>query len=136
MLSEVVYWTHRVLSRMKYYREQSDAFDVAFIVSILLVNNLLCIIYILEYYTSWVILKYVPIKGRGDFKSWLVAVLMLAPFVIFIYCRYTKRDKMKAMLKKYKGMSERRLFWGRLLFVLYVLTTIIGFWVVPHFFKH
>lgn len=136
MLSEVVYWTHRALARMKYYREQSDAFDVAFIVSILLVNNLLCIIYILEYYTSWVILKYVPIKGRGDFKSWLVAVLMLAPFVIFIYCRYTKRNKMQVILKASKEMSERRLFWGRLLFVLYVLVSVIGFGATYQFFKH
>lgn len=136
MLSEVVYWTHRVLSRMKYYREQSDAFDVAFIVSILLVNNLLCIIYILEYYTSWIILKYIPIKGRGDLMSWLVAVLMLAPFVIFIYCRYTKRNKMQVILKASKEMSERRLFWGRLFFVLYLLVSVIGFGATYQFFKH
>lgn len=136
MLGEVVYWTHRVLSRMKYYREQSDAFDVAFIVSILLVNNLLCIIYILEYYTSWIILKYIPIKGRGDLMSWLVAVLMLAPFVIFIYCRYTKRNKMQVILKASKEMSERRLFWGRLFFVLYLLVSVIGFGATYQFFKH
>lgn len=136
MLRELVYWTHRILSKTQYYRERGDALDVAFMVTMSLLLNLIALIYIFEYYTSWDILKYIPIKGRGDLMSWLTAVLLFAPVVILIYRRYTKRDKMKAMLKKYKGMSERRLFWGRLLFVLYVLTSIIGFWVVPHFFKH
>lgn len=136
MLSEVVYWTHRVLSRMKYYRERGDALDVAFMVTMSLLLNLIALIYIFEYYISWDILRYIPIKGRGDLMSWLTAALLFAPVVILIYCRYTKRDKMKAMLKKYKGMSERRLFWGRLFFVLYLLVSVIGFGATYQFFKH
>ena len=93
-------------------------------------------VYIVEYYTHFKILKYIPITTKWELISWVWAILILLPFIIYIYVRYYKPPKLSNLKLIYESKSNIRLILGRLFYVCYCLITWIGFFIIVGCFKH
>lgn len=128
MLKEVVYWTSYFFSEKKHSKSKEWHWsDSIMFVSLCLFLNILSIIYIVEYYTHFKILKYIPITTKWELTSWVWAILILLPFIIYIYVRYYKPPKLSNLKLIYESKSNTRLILGRLFYVCYCLITWIGF---------
>lgn len=137
MLKEVVYWTSYFFSEKKHSKSKEWHWsDSIMFVSLCLFLNILSIIYIVEYYTHFKILKYIPITTKWELTSWVWAILILLPFIIYIYVRYYKPPKLSNLKLIYESKSNTRLILGRLFYVCYCLITWIGFFIIVGCFKH
>jgi len=105
-------------------------------VALCLLLNVLSIVYIVEYYAHFEILKPIPITTKWKFASWIWATLILLPFIILIYVRYYKPPKLSVLKSAYELKSNTRLVLGRLFYIFYCLITWIGFFIIVSCFKH
>lgn len=105
-------------------------------VSLCLLLNVLSLLYIVEYYAGFELLKHIPITTKRELSSWVWAILVLSPFVIYIYARYCGPSKLSDIKSDYETKSETRLTLGRLFFCCYCLMTWIGFFIIVSCFRH
>lgn len=127
MIQELIYWTSDFFEKRR--RKDKDSwpwFDSIMFVSLCLYLNILSIIYIVEYYTHFGILKYIPITTKWELSSWIWVAIILLPFIIYLYVRYYKPPKLSQIKLNYESKSSARLMIGRLFFFCYCLIT----WVV------
>lgn len=127
MIQELIYWTSDFFEKRR--RKDKDSwpwFDSIMFVSLCLYLNILSIIYIVEYYTHFEILKYIPITTKWELSSWIWVAIILLPFIIYLYVRYYKPPKLSQIKLNYESKSSARLMIGRLFFFCYCLIT----WVV------
>lgn len=131
MLKGIVYWTSDFFEKRR--RKDKDSwpwFDSIMFVSLCLYLNILSIIYIVEYYTHFEILKYIPITTKWELSSWIWVAIILLPFIIYLYVRYYKPPKLSQIKLNYESKSSARLMIGRLFFFCYCLITWVGFFVI------
>lgn len=137
MMKDLIYWMEYYLSKRRGYKlENGFLSESLFPLSICLFFNALTLMYVLEYYTSWELIREIPIRSRRHLASWLYAVLLLLPFCLGLYFVYFRGDRLKRLIKKYKYLSSRRQYIGRFFFWLYVLGSIGAFFFVFDFFYH
>ena len=137
MLKEIIYWTSYFFEKNNRLKKGGWHWsDSIMFVSLCLFLNILSIIYIVEYYTHFKILKYIPITTKWELISWVWAILILLPFIIYIYVRYYKPPKLSNLKLIYESKSNIRLILGRLFYVCYCLITWIVFFIIVGCFKH
>ena len=137
MLKEVIYWTYYFFEKKN--RRKKDRWnwhDSMMFVSVSLFINVLSIMYIVEYYAHFRILKYIPITTRAELKSWIWAIIMLLPFMVPLYIKYYRPSKLSNLKLRYESMSKNRLMLGRIFYFCYCLATWIGFFVIAKYFEH
>lgn len=121
MIQELIYWTSDFFEKRR--RKDKDSwpwFDSIMFVSLCLYLNILSIIYIVEYYTHFEILKYIPITTKWELSSWIWVGIILLPFIIYLYVRYYKPPKLSQIKLNYESKSSARLMIGRLFFFVIV----------------
>lgn len=84
-------------------------------ISVCLFLNFASIIQIIEYYAHFTLPRF-PITTKWELASWIYAIIILTPFIFFVYNRYFKQEKLQALLEEYSRKSEIRLLIGRCLF--------------------
>lgn len=137
MLKEIVYWTSLFFEKKN--RKKKDEWywtNAIMFVALCLLLNVLSIVYIVEYYAHFEILKHIPITTKWKFTSWIWATLILLPFIILIYVRYYKPPKLSVLKSAYELKSNTRLVLGRLFYICYCLITWVGFFIIVSCFKH
>lgn len=136
MIQELIYWTSDFFEKRR--RKDKDSwpwFDSIMFVSLCLYLNILSIIYIVEYYTHFEILKYIPITTKWELSSWIWVAIILLPFIIYLYVRYYKPPKLSQIKLNYESKSSARLMIGRLFFFCYCLITWVVFFVIISYLK-
>lgn len=137
MLKEIIYWTSDLFEKRRQKdKDRWPLFDSIMFVSLCLFLNVLSIVYIVEYYTHIEILKHIPITTKWKLSSWIWAVIILLPFIKYLYVRYYKPPKLSKLKSNYKSKSSTRLMLGRLFYFCYCLITWIGFFIIDSCFKH
>lgn len=137
MLGDIVYWTEHYIRKKNVEDLPGGVFsDSLFIVALGIVFNFLTIAYVFEYYTEWRILQYLPIKSKTELSSWLYAVLMMLPVLVFIYCRYYNRGKLDRIFNDYERQPNKRRRLGKYIFWCYQIGTWGGFFLSYYLFKH
>lgn len=96
---------------------------------------LIAYIQIIEYYAHFTLPRF-PITTKWELASWIYAIIILTPFIFFVYNRYFKQEKLQALLEEYSRKSEIRLLIGRCLFFIYCIFTWIGSYVILAYFHH
>lgn len=137
MLKEIIYWTSYFFEKRN--RKKKDNWhwsDSIMFVSLCLFLNILSIIYLVEYYAHLEILKYIPITTKWELSSWIWAVIILLPFIIYLYVRYYKPPKLSNIKLDYESKSSTRLMLGRLFYCCYCLITWGGFFIIVSCFNH
>lgn len=123
-VADIVYWAeHYVRKNSAEVSLRGVLSDSLFIVSLGLLFNLLTITYIVEFYTGWRILQYLPIKSKNEPASWLYAILLILPILVFIYCRYYRGERLDRILNDYEQQSPQRLQLGKIIFWGYDIIT-------------
>lgn len=103
-------------------------------ISVCLFFNIASIIQIIEYYAHFTLPRF-PITTKWELSSWIYAIIILTPFIFFVYNRYFKQEKLQALLEEYSRKSEIRLLIGRCFFA-YCIFTWIGSYVILAYFHH
>lgn len=109
---------------------------VRFFISLFVFINILSILYLVDFFLDVNLLKFIPITGRQNIMSWVWALFILTPFVIFLYYKYYVGNKFPNLIKEYETKSSRQLLLGRLFYLCYCALTWIAFFLIIHFFKH
>ncbi|WP_025843490.1 hypothetical protein [Porphyromonas gingivicanis] len=137
MNRDIVYWTeHYVRKNSGEDCPRGILSDSLFIVSLCSLFNLLTIVYIVKFYTGCRILQYLPIKSKNEPASWLYAILLILPILVFIYCRYYRGERLDRILNDYEQQSPQRLQLGKIIFWSYEIITWGGFILSYLLFKH
>lgn len=137
MLGDIVYWTEYYIRKKNVEAQPRGVLsDSLFIVSLCTVFNLLTITYIFEYYTGWRILQYLPIKSKMELSSWLYAVLLMLPVLVFTYCRYYSGRKLDRLFNNYERQPNKRRQLGKYIFLCYQIGTWGGLLLSYLLFKH
>lgn len=134
MLKEIVYWTYYFFERNN--KRGWGWTDSLMFVSVSLLFNTTSVLYILEFYLGFRVTKFIPITTKWEIMSWLWAIIIVLPFVLFIYIKYYKTNKIQDIKLSYASKSKVRLILGSLYFLCYCLITWIGFFLVAYYFKH
>lgn len=111
-------------------------YPILYLSSLCSLFNLLTIVYIVEFYTGCRILQYLPIKSKNEPASWLYAILLILPILVFIYCRYYRGERLDRILNNYEQQSSQRLQLGKFIFWSYEIITWGGFILSHLLFKH
>lgn len=137
MIKEIIYWTSYFFERNNRRKKNNWHWsDSIMFVSLCLYINILSILYIVEYYTHYEILKHIPITTKWELSSWIWASIILLPFIIYLYVRYYKSPKLSNLKSNYESKSNTRLMLGRLFYFCYCLITWAGFFIIVANFKH
>lgn len=137
MLGDIVYWTEYYIRKKNVESQPRGVLsDSLFIVSLCIVFNLLTATYIFEYYTGWRILQYLPIKSKMELSSWLYAVLLMLPVLVFTYCRYYNGRKLDSLFNNYERQPNKRRRLGKYIFLCYQIGTWGGLLLSYLLFKH
>ncbi len=137
MLGDIVYWTEYYIRKKNVEAQPRGVLsDSLFIVSLCTVFNLLTITYIFEYYTGWCILQCLPIKSKMELSSWLYAVLLMLPVLVFTYCRYYNGRKLDRLFNNYERQPNKRRQLGKYIFLCYQIGTWGGLLLSYLLFKH
>ncbi|EEF75948.1 hypothetical protein, partial [Phocaeicola coprophilus] len=118
MLKEISYWTYYFFLKRKYLKNGGHKSDSVMFISVCLFLNFASIIQIIEYYAHFTLPRF-PITTKWELASWIYAIIILTPFIFFVYNRYFKQEKLQALLEEYSRKSEIRLLIGRCLFFIY-----------------
>lgn len=62
-------------------------------------------------------------KTGREPTSWVWVILILLPFIVFLYVRYYKPPKLSNLKESYASKSNTRLPVGRLFYLVYCLIT-------------
>lgn len=136
MLREVVYWTSYFFENKRSKKETWHWSDSMMFIALCLFLNIMSILYIIEYCTHFQILAHLPITTKWELTSWVWAILILLPFIIYLYIRYYKPPKLSNLKECYASMSSTRLAIGRLFYFCYCLITWVGFFLIVYYFRH
>lgn len=104
-------------------------------ISVCLFFNFASIIQIIEYYVHFTLPRFL-ITTKWELSSWVYAIIILTPFIFFVYNRYFKQEKLQALLEEYSRKSETRLLIGWCFFFFYCIFTWIGSYVILAYFHH
>ena len=124
MLKEIVYWKYRFFYKLRRAQKRKDnngKMDSVMGVSVLTLLNLL------NYYTSIDVLEYIPVTTRYELTSWICIIIIMAPFIAFVYKRYFAKEKFSNMIQEYAVKSKRRRSWGSLWAFCYFILTWAAF---------
>lgn len=133
MLKEISYWTYYFFLKRKYLKNGGHRSDSVMFISVCLFFNTASIIRIIEYYAH-LKLPRLPITTRWELSSWGYVIIILTPFILFVYNRYFKQDKPQILLEEYSKKSKFRLIIGRCFFFIYCIFTWIGsYWILAYF---
>ena len=66
-------------------------------ISVCLFFNFASIIQIIEYYVHFTLPRF-PITTKWELSSWIYAIIILTPFIFFVYNRYFKQEKLQAIV--------------------------------------
>lgn len=135
MLKEISYWTYYFFLKRKYLKNGGHKSDSVMFISVCLFLNFASIIQIIEYYAHFTLPRF-PITTKWELASWIYAIIILTPFIFFVYNRYFKQEKLQALLEEYSRKSEIRLLIGRCPFFIYCIFTWIGSYVILAYFHH
>lgn len=130
MLKEIVYWIYQFFFKLRRSQKAKDndgRWDSIMVVSVCLFANVLTLLNIIEYYTSLSILEKIPVTTRYELSSWICIIVIMAPFIGFVYVRYFSKDKFSNMLQEYAKKSKRRLSWGSFFVFCYFIMTWVFF---------
>lgn len=89
------------------------------VVSVCLFANVLTLLNFLNYYTSIDVLAYIPVTTRYELTSWICIIIIMAPFIAFVYKRYFAKEKFSNMIQecgKIQETTKLGKFMGILLF--------------------
>ena len=92
--------------------------DSVMVVSVCLFANVLTLLNLLNYYTSIDVLAYIPVTTRYELTSWICIIIIMAPFIAFVYKRYFAKEKFSNMIQEYAVKSKRRRSWGKFMGIL------------------
>ncbi|MBM6845049.1 hypothetical protein H6B08_13910 [Phocaeicola plebeius] len=135
MLKEISYWTYFFLLKRTYLKDGGHKSDSVMFISVCLFFNIASIIYVIEYYANFKLPR-LPITTKWELTSWIYAAIVLVPFIIFVYNKYFKQDKLQVLLEEYSKKSKTRLMIGRFFFFIYCIFTWIGSYVILAYFQH
>lgn len=130
MLKEIVYWVYQFFFKLRRSQKDKDddgRWDSVMFISICLFANVLTLLNIIKYYTSFDILEKIPITTKYEFSSWIFITVIMAPFIGFVFVRYFIKDRLSNMLLEYTAKSKRRLRWGSFFVFCYIIMTWVGF---------
>ena len=93
MLKEIVYWVYQFFSNLRQSKKSKDngRLDSVMFVSICLFVNVLTLLNIIEYYTTYDIIEKIPITTKYEFSSWICIIVIMIPFIGLIYKRFKFR---------------------------------------------
>ena len=106
MLKEIVYWTYRFFYKLRRAQKRKDnngingKMDSVMVVSVCLFANVLTLLNFLNYYTSIDVLAYIPVTTRYELTSWICIIIIMAPFIAFVYKRYFAKEKFSNMIQE------------------------------------
>lgn len=131
MLKEIVYWVYQFFSNLRQSKKSKDngRLNSVMFVSICLFINVLTLLNIIEYYTTYDIIEKIPITTKYEFSSWICIIVIMIPFIGLIYKRYLSENKLSNMLQEYAAKSKRRLRWGNFLVFCYCILTWVWFFM-------
>ena len=72
-------------------------------------------------------LAYIPVTTRYELTSWICIIIIMAPFIAFVYKRYFAKEKFSNMIQEYAVKSKRRRSWGSLWAFCYFILTWAAF---------
>ena len=101
MLKEIVYWIYRFFYKLRRVQKRKDnngKMDSVMVVSVCLFANVLTLLNLLNYYTSIDVLAYIPVTTRYELTSWICIIIIMAPFIAFVYKRYFAKEKFSNMI--------------------------------------
>ena len=115
------------LGRAEKRKDNSGKMDTVIVVSVFLFANVLTVLNRLNYYTSIDVLAYIPVTTRYELTSWICIIIIMAPFIAFVYKRYFAKEKFSNMIQEYAVKSKRRRSWGSLWAFCYFILTWAAF---------
>lgn len=130
MLKEIVYWTYRFFYKLRRAQKRKDnngKMDSVMVVSVCLFANVLTLVNFLNYFMSIDVLAYIPVTTRYELISWICIIIIMAPFIAFVYKRYFAKEKFSNMIQEYAAKSKRRRIWGSLWAFCYFILTWAAF---------
>ena len=110
MLKEIVYWIYRFFYKLRRAQKRKDnngKMDSVMVVSVCLFANVLTLLNLLNYYTSIDVLAYIPVTTRYELTSWICIIIIMAPFIAFVYKRYFAKEKFSNMIQEYAGVCGK-----------------------------
>ena len=138
MFRELYYWAYTIYSKKKRFKGYVDLYTFWLITGLQALNYVI-LLFVIDYLfiiTCHFSFMSFLFKGKGKSPvSFLFAGILGSP--IFLYTYFQLERKKKEIIQHYKNkkMSQFRQDWGKLFFWLYVIFSLVSFFVAGFIFR-